>query len=123
VNSNRCRSDDCPSPALKYGQRIVQIAKGRCFKGHITPTYTDKVVGEWHEKCYHEFPLRPQRMPYKCEECGLPIEHGGEVLYAIIGAKPASGYIRPEGRGHKLYLVKHVRCPEKQDTNSPDMEV
>lgn len=57
-------------------------------------------------------------MPYNWQECGLPIEHGEEILYAVIGTNPASGYIRPEGRGDELYLVKHVKCLGKQFTTT-----
>jgi len=113
MSADKCRSDDCPNPVLRQGQRMVQVARGRCFKRNITPTYSDEVVEEWHEGCYHEFPLRPQRIPYKCEECRAPIEHGEETFYAVIGTKPATGYIRPEARGYELYLVRHVKCPGK----------
>jgi len=120
-----CSNNDCPYPKLRQGQPIVQIAKGRCFNGHITPTYTDEVYGEWHERCYRnrKFRLKPQAMPFKCQKCGRRIEHGEEVLYAIKGSKPAPGFIRPQARGYLLWLVQHIKCPEKKDTNPPNTEV
>jgi hypothetical protein len=113
MNIVNCMSDECADPPLRQGQRIVQMACGHCYNGHITPTYSDEVVGEWHVKCYREFQLRPQAMPYVCEVCKDPVQHGEEVLYACIGDKPSPGYIRPEDRGDILYLVKHVRCKSK----------
>jgi DNA-directed RNA polymerase subunit RPC12/RpoP len=106
-----CKSDDCKRPLLT-GDRIVQMAQGRCFHGYITPTYTDPVIGQWHVDCFREFPLREQTMPYRCRSCGKQIEHNAEIMYVCIGDKPARGYIRPENRGYSLYLVAHIRCPE-----------
>jgi hypothetical protein len=114
MNTDECMSHDCLNPTLRQGQRIVQIARGRCFGGGITSTHLDEVVGDWHEECYHgELTLEPQRMPYKCNEkgCGLPIVHGDEILYAVKGTKAAPGYIRPEGRGTELHYVRHLTCP------------
>src|SRR5579864_2731542 len=104
----RCGNDDCDRP-LEPGDHIVHMGKGQCFNGHITPAFTteDDVIGEWHRECFREFPLNPQSQPYRCEECGGPIQHGQMVTFVCIGYKAPRGQVRPERRGNQLYLVRH----------------
>ena len=105
-----CMSEGCTRP-LRPGDRIVQIAAGNCYNGNITPAWTseDQIVGEWHYECFREFPLHAQAIPYICQTCGQPIAHGDEVHCAFVGDKAPEGQLRPERRGHCLYMVRHVR--------------
>jgi hypothetical protein len=102
-----CMSEGCTRP-LRYGDRIVQMVRGNCYLGHITPAYPT-IFGEWHFECFKEFPLNPQKMPYRCAKCFERIEHGENIACFLIGYKPADGYSRPELRGDKLYTVAHLR--------------
>jgi hypothetical protein len=101
----------CKQP-LKVGDRVFQLAPGKCFDRNITPTYAPeaRVLAECHEKCLAEFPLVPQHMPYSCLECEQAIEHGSEVIYGTIGTKPTEGYIRPERRGYNIPFIVHESC-------------
>ncbi len=110
LGAEPCTSDGCTRP-LCPGDRIVQIAAGNCYNGHITPAWTskDQIIGEWHYECFREFPLDAQATPYICQTCGQPIAHGDAVHCAFVGYKAPSGQFRPECRGHYLYMVRHVR--------------
>lgn len=105
--ASKCGNDDCGLP-LNPGDQIVQ-AKGTCYNGHITPAWTEErdILGEWHRDCFREFTLTAQAIPYHCEECGKPILRGQTVSFACIGSKAPFGQLRPERRGHELYLIRH----------------
>jgi hypothetical protein len=97
---------------LTVGERVLQIARGHYYRRAETPTFAfgPAVLYEWHRACFAEFPIEFQRAPYECLLCRDVIEHGDKVIYAVIGAKPASPYTRPERRGHKLPFIAHELC-------------
>jgi DNA-directed RNA polymerase subunit RPC12/RpoP len=99
---------------LVTGTRVFQLSKGRYYLGQETPTYSygPAVILEGHETCFDDFPMESQYAPYKCLACKRKIKHGAEVVYGVLGSKPASQYTRPEGRGHTLPFIAHVSCWE-----------
>jgi hypothetical protein len=96
------------------GKEVFQLAVGRNYWPQITPTYALPFVFEYHEKCFSKGALRYQEQPYKCQICGNRIANNEEVIYGVIGQKPGPGCVRPECRGHGLYLVAHPRCLERR---------
>lgn len=87
------------------------MAMGAYQEGYETPvSYRKDVIGEWHIECFPQSKLRAQGIPYVCQKCDQTITHNQDMLLAWIGNKPAFGYIRPEERGHELYLVVHLKC-------------
>jgi hypothetical protein len=97
---------------LIVGERIFQLAKGTYQRRAETPTFAfgRAVLYEGHEDCFAEFPIEPQKAPYECLLCRDDIVPRDEVVYAVIGNKPESPYIRPERRGHKLPFIAHALC-------------
>ena len=104
---DECAFESCPDRKFRQGQKVVQMAQGRSYRGNITPTYErNDIVSEWHVECFREFPIQRQRMPYRCQVCDAEIQHGQMIYYAYIGERPAPGYVRPENRGDELVLVR-----------------
>jgi hypothetical protein len=109
-----CSSVNCTRP-IEPGQRMVQVARGYWYEGHITPTL-EHVDSEWHEGCY-EGDFDPQSLPYTCAGCDRRIRHGEYVSYVTVGYAPEESYSRAERRGYQLALVEHVRCPAARAAN------
>src|SRR5712692_2572904 len=78
-------------------ERILQLVHGTYQSGFITPTL-DEIIAEWHLDCFKEYPLRPQRQPYRCMECKETVNDGEAIFYGCIGTKPDVGYLRSESR-------------------------
>jgi|SRR5690242_13166416 hypothetical protein len=106
-------ADMCSSPAcnrrIAPGTKMVQVARGYWYEGHITPTL-EHIDSEWHDDCY-EGVRRWQSMPYHCLNCRRVIAHGDFVSYVTVGYAPESSYVRSENRGYELAHIEHVRCP------------
>lgn len=102
--------------SVRVGARIFQLSFGQYFRGAETPTYQDSssVLYEGHESCFDNFPTEAQREPYKCSICDRSIRHGARVVYGVVGRKPASGYKRPERRGHEMPFIAHVSCWDRE---------
>jgi hypothetical protein len=87
------------------------MATGTYQESYETPiSFRNDVIGEWHIECFPQGKLQAQSVPYSCQKCTHPITHNEEIFFAWIGSKPSFGYIRPEERGHELYLVVHAKC-------------
>ncbi len=107
-------ADVCPAcnSQLAPGEELFQLARGTYHYPAITPTYSFPlpIIGEWHRRCFADYPLQRQQQPYMCAVCRAEIENRQQVVYGVFGTKPAHGYIRPERRGYELYLVAHEEC-------------
>lgn len=108
-----CNLEECNQP-LRRGVRVVQMLRGKLYGCYITPAWS-RVVAEWHEICFHEFALRGQAPPYRCESCLARISHGDCVLCFVIGEETSAEYSVCERRGYEIYCVRHVSCKVQKD--------
>jgi hypothetical protein len=103
-----CNLEECNQP-LKRGVRVVQMLRGTAYMGYITPAWS-RVLAEWHDRCFHEFALRAQKPPYRCQLCQGRISHCEEVLCFVIGQETTADYSVSEHRGYEIYSVRHLDC-------------
>jgi hypothetical protein len=105
----------CSKP-VRVRTRIFQISFGQYFRGAETPTYQDSssVLYEGHESCFDNFSTEAQREPYRYSICNRSIRHRANVIYGVVGSKPALGYKRPERRGHEMPFIAHISCWERE---------
>ncbi len=106
-----CRSDDC-GQRIKRGEDTVQLLRGTCCMGYITPAFA-QVMLEWHTQCFNEFNLTPQNIlaaPYRCGECFGRIVDGDEVMCFVIGMETDLDHAVSESRGYEIYSVRHFVC-------------
>jgi predicted RNA-binding Zn-ribbon protein involved in translation (DUF1610 family) len=99
---------------IRPGEKVIQMLHGPWF-GAITPAYT-KLFAEWHDKdkCYREFALNPQRVPYRCEECGREIRLRDTISFLVKGDETDEYSLVAERRGYEIFTVKHhPACPLK----------
>ena len=104
-----CCSDDC-GQQIKRGEETVQLLRGTCYMGYITPAFA-QVMMEWHRQCFHEFNLKPQNIlaaPYRCQECLGRIADGDEVMCFVIGMETDLDHAVSESRGYDIYSVRHL---------------
>jgi hypothetical protein len=101
--------------SLAFGERVVQMLVGPWYDA-VTPAFTD-LFAESHFECFQgEFPLNPQKRPYKCEECGDGILFGEKICFFVIGEETDEGSTVAEKRGDEIYTIKHYpKCPRSPD--------
>jgi hypothetical protein len=97
----------CGQPII-FGKPAVQMLEGPWYSA-ITPAYTS-LHAEWHRDCFHDFELKEQSLPYKCQDCGNEISFGETIVFLIIGEETDSYSTVAEKRGDTIYSPKHRRC-------------
>jgi hypothetical protein len=106
---HQCASD---KGFLRYGDRVVQLIRGRCYMGYITPAF-GLVMLEWHFGCFDHFPLVPQNVltaPYRCQRCFKRIVHGDDVMCFVAGRETDWKHSVCERRGYEVYSARHREC-------------
>jgi hypothetical protein len=104
---------------VQQGGRVFQMLIGRWY-GAITPGFQEPNAPEWHPECYqNRSPLRPQKRPYACLECGGVIRLGERVSYLVVGYETDEWSMVAESRGYAIYNVKHFPNCHPQPEAAP----
>lgn len=111
--------------AIEATERIMQLAEGRFVEGAETPTYEgpEPIAKEWHHACIPKRLSAMQEWPYVCPVCGDAISDTDQVVYATVGLKPTTGYLRPETRDRGLYLAVHSSCIGEWIERNPGIDI
>jgi hypothetical protein len=102
---------------LRYGEWVVQLIRGRCQMGYITPAFSH-VMLEWHLGCFKQLRLVPQNIlnaPYRCRVCLERVAHGDDVMSLVVGKETRTNYSVCEGRGYSLYSITHTHCAAAEE--------